>query len=303
MILIIKKLKLSIFILTIFLTSCADNTMKIKSSETNNKTEWELAFKISNLPQPESVAYDKSRNVLFVSNQNHEKEGFISLLNIDGTIIKKKWLEGLVNPKGIKVVGDKLYVSDETVLIEIDINKAKIIKQYKGKESKLLNDVEVDINGNVYVSDMLTSSIYKLDTNGNFTNWLQTTNLQFPNGLLIKNNALYIAAWGTITNGKILEATRGNLLKISLNDKKITKVSNKAIGNLDGLQHYNNGFLLSDWLNGNIYTFLNGKSHKIIKTTQGSGDITYLDHLHRIYIPMALENEVLVYQKKNKKQL
>lgn len=224
MTLIIKKLKLSIFILTIFLTSCADNTMKIKSSETNNKAEWELAFKISNLPQPESVAYDKSRNVLFVSNQNHEKEGFISLLNINGTIIKKKWLEGLVNPKGIKVVGDKLYVSDETVLIEIDINKAKIIKQYKGKESKLLNDVEVDIHGNVYVSDMLTSSIYKLDTNGNFTNWLQTTNLQFPNGLLIKNNTLYIAAWGTITNGKILEATRGNLLKISLNDKKITKV-------------------------------------------------------------------------------
>jgi len=299
-------MKFNILILVVLLTSCTNNnsisTVKVsvdKSTPTTNNTEWELAFKISDLAQPESVAYDESRNVLFVSNQNQGKEGFISLLSINGSVIEREWVNGLVNPKGIKVVDDKLYVSDETVLVEIDINKATIIKKYEGEGSRFLNDVEADSNGNIYASDMLTSSIFKLDKNGNFTNWLQSPELEYPNGLLIKNNALYLAPWGTITDGNILEAAKGSLLKASLNDKKITKVSYNSIGNLDGLQHYNDGFLISDWINGNIYTFSNGKHHKIIETTQGSGDIAYVADQDRIYIPMALENEVLVYQKKN----
>ncbi len=104
---------------------------------------------------------------------------------------------------------------------------------------------------------------------------------------------------GTITEGKVLDAVNGNLLKISLADKQITKVSTEAVGNLDGLQSYNDGFLISDWKSGDIYTFSKGQYEKIIKTSKGSGDLAYISDQERMYIPMALENEVLVYQKKD----
>ena len=149
--------------LLVFASCTSSNTDDVT---TNN--EWELAFKITDLPQPESVAYDNARNTLFVSNQNQDKEVYISLLSIDGAIIEKEWVKGLVNPKGIEIFGNTLYVSDETVLVEIDINTAKIIKKHEAPEAQFLNDVEADNEGNIYVSDMLTSSIYKLDPNKNF---------------------------------------------------------------------------------------------------------------------------------------
>ncbi|NQX86641.1 MAG: hypothetical protein HRT67_12190 [Flavobacteriaceae bacterium] len=291
---------LGLLLITV-LSSCKERvTMPLVEEENAIKTEesnWELAFTISDLLQPESVAYDATRNVLFVSNQNQDKEGFISMITLDGAVIEKEWVKGLVNPKGIEIVGDNLFVSDETVLVKIDINKAEITKKYKGKHAVFLNDVASDTNGNIYVSDMFTSAIYKLNLKGEFENWLQTPELDFPNGLLIKDDYIYIGAWGKITDGKALEAKKGHVLKVSISDKSITTISAEAFGNLDGIQNFQDGFLFSDWMNGNIYTFLDGKHKTIIQTKRGSGDIAYLKEQERIYIPMALEDKVLVYQK------
>jgi len=70
--------------------------------------------------------------------------------------------------------GNKLYVSDITDLVEIDIASGKIIKRFNGPGSSFLNDVVADNLGNIYVSDTGTNTIYKLDTNfGNSTFWQQ----------------------------------------------------------------------------------------------------------------------------------
>ena len=60
--------------------------------------------------------------------------------------------------------GNKLYVSDITDLVEIDIASGKIIKRFNGPGSSFLNDVVADNLGNIYVSDTGTNTIYKLDT-------------------------------------------------------------------------------------------------------------------------------------------
>ena len=63
-----------------------------------------------------------------------------------------------------------LYVADITDLVQIDIDSGKIIKRFNAPGSSFLNDVVADNQGNIYVSDTDTNTIYKLDTNpGNST--------------------------------------------------------------------------------------------------------------------------------------
>ena len=73
------------------------------------------------------------------------------------------------NPKGIAVVDDWIYVSDATELVEIQRETGKVTNRYRVGDEQFLNDVTADDNGNVYVSDMRSSSIYRLDAQKNFT--------------------------------------------------------------------------------------------------------------------------------------
>ncbi len=92
----------------------------------------------TNLKNPESVAYASKQNVLFVSNVNgkpnqKDQNGFISEVSpSNGSIINLNWVTGLDAPKGIVISNDgsKLYVSDITNLVEIDIANGKIIKRF-----------------------------------------------------------------------------------------------------------------------------------------------------------------------------
>ncbi|MGC2427138.1 MAG: hypothetical protein WA421_08885 [Nitrososphaeraceae archaeon] len=130
----------------------------------------------NDLKNPESVAYAPKQNVLFVSNvdgkpDQKDQKGFISKVSpSNGTIIELNWITGLNAPKGIAISNNnnnnnsKLYVSDITDLVEIDIANGKIIKRFNAPGSAFLNDVASDNQGNIYVSDTHTNTIYKLDT-------------------------------------------------------------------------------------------------------------------------------------------
>ena len=84
---------------------------------------------------PESVLYDESKNILYVSNINGKStekngRGFISKVSLDGKIEVLKWATGLHAPKGSAIYKNKLYISDIDHLIEIDINTGKIVAKY-----------------------------------------------------------------------------------------------------------------------------------------------------------------------------
>ena len=100
------------------------------------------------------------QDTLFVSNidgkpDEKDQKGFISKVSpSNGSIIELNWITGLNAPKGMVIYNDsKLYVSDITDLVEIDIANGKIIKHYNAPGSAFLNDVASDNHGNIYVSD------------------------------------------------------------------------------------------------------------------------------------------------------
>jgi sugar lactone lactonase YvrE len=272
---------------------------------------WET---LTDLKNPESVAYAPKQNVLFVSNVNgkpdqKDQNGFISKVSpSNGSIIELKWVTRLNAPKGIAISNNntRLYVSDITDLVEIDIASAKIIKHFNAPGSSFLNDVVVDNQGNIYVSDTGTNTIYKLDANlGNSTSslqvWLQSPQLNGPNGLHIDNNKnkLIVVSLGPLTK------PGGGMEVIDIKDKTISSLgkagTTSPFGGLDGIvsdateTHY----YVTDNPAGKVYAVNadgTGYVTLIDLHTQGAADLGSIPGQSTIIIPLMQDNKLVAYK-------
>jgi sugar lactone lactonase YvrE len=217
-----------------------------------------------------------------------DKNGFISKVDVDGKIIKLKWIEGLNAPKGLTISKGKLYAADVNELVEIDIKKSKITKKLEAAGATFLNDVTVDTNGNIYVSDMFNDSIYKLDSFGQLTKWLYSPKLEAPNGLHYEKGQLIVASWGHPTNG-FAPSVVGHLKSISLKNKEIKSLGNgQPVGTLDGIESDKNGnYFVSDWVGGNLlYIQPDGNFKSLVTLTQGAADHEVIHDKNLLILPM-----------------
>ena len=244
-----KNLITTLLILTpLFLGACSDDTQQsqVTTTETaeNNApkkgtVKLELLWETQGFNNPESVIYHQSSNTLFVSNVNGspvEKDGngYISKMLLDGTILRKQWVIGLNAPKGLAIYNDTLYVADIDALVVIDIPSGTISNTYKVDDAKFLNDVAANNQGEIFVSDMLLNRIHRLSSD-QFNIWLESPELENPNGLHAEGDHLILGAWGVMTDGFATEIP-GHLKSISLQDKSITSLGGDPIGNLDAVE-------------------------------------------------------------------
>ncbi|HHJ10430.1 MAG TPA: hypothetical protein ENK25_06005 [Bacteroidetes bacterium] len=241
---------------------------------------------------PESVLYDSQRNVIYVSNINgkpSEKDGngFISLISPDGRVVERKWVIGLDAPKGLGIRGDKLYVSDIQSLVEISIPERKILNRYKDSLAVFLNDVAVDADGNVYVSDMGGSAVYRL-RNGVFLKWIHDKRLNGPNGLYVEDN-------------KLLAGLKDRIVSIDIQSGKISDYILQT-GSIDGLEGDGCGnYLISDWT-GHVYLVSRGKKKIILLNTtpikMQAADINFVKSSAMLLVPTFGNNRVVAYRYK-----
>tara|TARA_Y100001956_G_scaffold70346_1_gene74276 strand:- start:5187 stop:5999 length:813 start_codon:yes stop_codon:yes gene_type:complete len=252
---------------------------------------------IPNLPGAESIVYDEAKQVYFVSLQagGEPGDGSIVALNEDFKFIATV-ARGLENPKGIAIKGERLFVGDMENLVEVNLTNGNIIK-HRAENAEFLNDVAIDDAGDVYVSDMFTSAIYKY-SNNQISSWMESPKLENPNGLKFIDGQLYVSAWGYFNDGNPLKAPKGRVLRIDPKSQSITPITQQPLGNLDGLQIDNRGDLIvSDWKRGTIYSVsTSGQSSMLIDLPRGAGDVYYSQSTYRLFVPMALEGEILVFR-------
>jgi sugar lactone lactonase YvrE len=261
-----------------------------------------LLWETKGLAQPESVVEDPATGVIYVSNINgavmqKDGNGFISRLTADGKMLERQWVKGLNSPTGLALHDRTLYAADVDQLIEINAASGEILKRYDAKGAVFLNDVVVDDEGTVYVSDTPMNTIWRLK-DGRFEPWLANDALNGPNGLLVQGNTLIVASLGKIqSQGQKKEL--GTLLAVSLDDQKVSKIGKgELIGNLDGLQAIQPGvYLVTDWAQGALYRVdAKGKVDELIDLNQGSADLSYLPGKKMLLIPMMLDNSLVAYR-------
>ena len=219
------------------------------------------------LDAPESAYFDKGSQSWYVSNLgggfvtlDKDNYGWISKLDTAGKIVNSRWVEGLDAPTGMASFGNKLYVADRGVLVEIDIPSARIIRKIPLAGSQFVNDVAAAPNGDIYVSDTFTDTIYRLPYNGAIEVFYASHNLEYPNGLWVDGNSLIIATWGPMTNRATFETSRkGTLKKLNLTTKKLENIgAGLPIANMDAVVKYGDYYYASDWVGGRLLR-INGK--------------------------------------------
>ena len=254
------------------------------------------------LKTPESVIYDPITKHLYVSNVNGnpldaDGNGFISQLSVKGEIEKLHWLDGLNAPKGLALSGNHLYVSYIDELVVIDIAEQRIIKRYPAENAQFLNDVAIDKQGHVYVSDMMTNRIYRL-SGDDFNVWMDDPALESPNGLLVEHNNLIVASWGNMTKGFETE-TPGHLKIIDLITQQMKSLGDQSpVGNLDGIEADGQGnYLVTDWMKGRLLKITpEGRSETLIEFNPGSADHTVMPEKDLVIVPMMMDNVITAFR-------
>ena len=237
---------------------------------------------------PESVLVDDKENCLWVSNidgasNGKDGKGSISKLSKTGAAVNLDWVTGLNAPKGMAKYKQELYVADLTELVVIDIKKGVIKNKIKVEGSVFLNDVTVNKNGAVFVSDSRTGKVHRIE-NGIVS--IEVENLQGPNGLLSIDDQLLI-----LDRGSLLSVTPGGA---------ISKIMDGMDPSTDGIERVApNQYIVSCW-NGIVYYIVAGAQKITLFDTRSekinSADIGYDAKKKIIYVPTFMKNSVVAYQ-------
>jgi len=291
------KYKILSIVLLLFLVSCSSQKKKTSedASDVNAVKKFELVevWKTDTLFRvPESVIYDKDNDVVYVSNMNdnpREKDGngFISRLSTSGEILELEWVADMSSPKGLGIYEGKLYVSDVDEVIVIDIAKGEIEERIVIEDAKMINDISIDSQGKVYVSDSDNNNIF-LIVNGVVSNWL-SEGLNAPNGVLLDGERLLIASMGS-----------EDFASVNLATKEI-KVLTEAISKGDGIARVSipGHFLVTDWF-GQVFMIYPDGSKVILLDTRdaeiGAADIDYIPEKNLLLVPTFAKHHVVAYK-------
>ncbi len=298
-------MRLILFFATgLFITACggSGNQTEETSAEAASSEEASLSVDIQEqwatdtvLRTPESVLYDEATDMIFVANigtfnrDSKDGDGFISVLAPDGVVDELKWVEGLNDPKGMGVFDGKLFVADMDEVVEIDIANAEIINKYPIDGAIFLNDITINGQGQVYVSDSDDDKIHVID-GGQPMVWLEDSALQRPNGLLADDNQMLLASAGG-----------GFLAPIDLDSKQVQDTWLEGIPSADGIIKTMNGdYIVSTW-QGEVHYIAaeSGQTIKLLDTKAeeiNAADIGYIPQQNLLLVPTFRDHRVVAYK-------
>jgi len=282
-----KKIFILITATSVITTSCKNDNPKntienkeIKDSTQlttieNNTIDFPTTIKINDLAQnPEGIEYNKNDQTFLLSSIN---AGPIVKVNFDGTY--KPFTSGENFPlstAGLQIDykhnrllvagfnGTEIMDEDpstkgasflriynlESGLIEKDINLSSVAPE---AAAYFANDIAVDNDGNVYISDWYAGLIYKVDFEGNpSVFWRNKTGITSgPNGLDFNSDGYLLVSILSVNN-KGLYSDYG-LVKIPLDNPSLAKLVNiEEVGytGFDGMVLNSNGHVIGVTNNG-----------------------------------------------------
>ena len=268
------------------------------------------AYVIEGLASPESVVSLGSRH--FVSNMGvamksveKDGDGFISEIDDGGRVVDLHAFPRtggrLDAPKGLAIVGERIFVADIDRVVGFDVNThAQVFEAVLGGNGPaLLNDLAVEDDHSLFVSDTLRKAIYRLDLNTRAFSTI-ADNIPGANGIVIDQtrHTLYVVCVGADFAG-------GGVFRVPLDGKGAPQMWDSPHGILDGVALLPNGdLLISDWVaadrptEGTLTRYTqDGKRVGAVDLPAGShgpADFSYDAATGKLWIPLMPDNRVLV---------
>lgn len=280
-----------ITVCAVFVVSCTNakqvDNQNNQAVSQDSVTSLTLVWKTDSiLTGSESTLYNPDDNIIYVSCGNTDPtakdgDGFIALLNPDGTIKQKDWVTGLDAPKGMAILNGKLYVTDIDEVKIIDIKTAKIDKSIPVEGAEFLNDLASD-GTTIYFSDSKAGIIYSLDQAGSVK--------------AIINNATGINGLECF-DGSLYALDKEGLKKYSTDYSSSVLLNSEVTGG-DGLVILNDStFIASRWA-GEIYLIKGKKATLLLDTKEeksNTADIGFIADRNLVLVPTFMKNEVAAY--------
>ncbi|WP_419783332.1 hypothetical protein [Maridesulfovibrio sp.] len=265
-------------------------------------------IRIDGFSAPESVTSDGT--YFYVSNvgeklkpMDKDGDGYISRLSGDGKVLERKFINGLNAPKGMVVLDGVLYINDIDRLKGYSLLDGTQVLDldFSSEGTSFLNGMTAIGEGKLLISAMDIGALFVVNTapKANFSRLDCDTDLYGPNGLSYdpKTGTVYICSFGKDhqPNGIV---GKGH---IEGNQFIFEKTCQKS-GFYDGMAYNEGEIVFSDWVDFK-------KEGVLICQNLSTGELTILDlgekiggpadfyldtKANRIWIPMMLENKVMI---------
>ena len=288
------KKKFILALVPVVFYSCSNSTEQQGEVQTETIVEEPVAPALTKvwetdtiMTTAESTLYDESNDIIYVSNidgghSDKDGEGFISIMNPDGTVKVLNWVSGLNAPKGLAILNDKLYVTDIDQLVEINIADSSIVNRYPVEGAAFLNDAATD-GENVYFSDSQTGKIHFLKDGS--VNTL-TEGREGINGLAFNEK------------GQLFLLDAQGLVLYNMDDSGAVVINDVVTGG-DGLVIIDDSTYIASRWQGEIYLIKNGEEHLLLDTkseASNTADIDYIAEENLVLVPTFLKNRVVGYE-------
>lgn len=274
---------ISALMLALLATGCATEVK-------NNQAAAQSMQKITGLKTPESVVQAKDGNIYVSEINGFGKDGDGQITVIEHGVARV-FATGLDDPKGLKIIGNNLYVADKTKVTKISLadGKASVFAAASAFPAtpQFLNDLEADPQGNLYVSDSgdvfgtgKGGAIYKIDAAGKVSlviDGKQDARVMGPNGLLADDTSNVLI---------YVDFSSGILYSYNQQTKALVDLA-EGFGGGDGLVHHSNGTMyVSDWKGGKVFSVNTKGDVKLVKEGyQSAADIALTQDEQYLMVP------------------
>lgn len=242
----------------------------------------------------ESCTFDPDRNLILVMNagapqESIENDGYVSLLNPDGTVHTSKWIgatrDGLTlnHPLGSAIADGTLYVADQNTVRTFDLETGEPGDAYEIEDATMLNGIAAS-EGTVYVSNTREPErIYAISPEGETSVFAEGAPLAAPNGVAIDGEGNIVVV--NIGNNEVLTFSP---------DGELVGTENAVEGGNDGLVILEDGTkYVSSVRFGSISRIAPGEEAEIIASgIPSAASICYDSAQNQIVVPMNPHNAV-----------
>lgn len=236
----------------------------------------------ASLNRPESIAWNDSTRTFMVSNV-----GSGQILSLDEEGHYSVFAKGLEAPRGLRVVDELLYVTDNTRIVALDLASGDQKASIPIKGAIMLNDIEKDHLGRIYITDTKANCVHVFDPGTKLTTQLSSPLLKAPNGIVYDGPRRQMFIVGLTEESPILALNVNTQAFSVFQDTLYNKLDGIAIDELGRIYY-------SSWGEQCIFMIPQEQNRTEIwqAELQSPADIYYHQPGNEILVPLMEKNEI-----------